>query len=421
MQREISITRTKQTFPAGILMGCLLFQGAFVGILLNGTGITISAIILDKGFPAASLSPYYTIKMLVGAAGITAMTKLFFRWGARKYLTVMTVTSCLCFGIMALFTQPWQWYIDAAATGIFSANAMMVIPCIINNWFRKNNGMITGLVMAASGLAGALFNPVYSQWIDTMGWQRTAVLVSGLVGVLCLTASLFLLELKPSDRGCQAYGETEIEAEQKAEREPAFRDVSSGKMLVLCVGVLLAGTVLVQLTNYIPLFAASVGFSLQTGALMTSFIMVGNVAGKFLAGFLCDRIGPWKTGAGMLTAVAAALAVLMAEPTSPAVLYGASVVFGLVYSASVVVPPLACLDAFGSGTYAGLLSRITAVNSVLGAGCNFLIAGIYDRTGSFRNVFLMGLVLWAVSLVSTGIVLALRKKALHGKKMHMPD
>lgn len=187
----------------------------------------------------------------------------------------MTVVSCVCFGVMARFTQPWQWYIDSAVMGVFSSNVMMVIPCIINNWFRKNNGVVTGVVMAASGLAGAIFNPVCSGWIASMGWQRTAVLVAALVGVACLTASLFLLRLRPEDCGCHTYGELEAEEGRKTEMPSSFAGVRPWNLLLLCVGVLLAGTVIVQLTNYFPLYAASIGFDLQTGAWMTSFIMVG--------------------------------------------------------------------------------------------------------------------------------------------------
>ena len=108
-----------ERFPWAILIGGLLFQGAYMGILINSTGLVISATILDMGFSAGALSPYYTIKMLAGAATIPIMTSLFYRWGAKRFLGLMAAASCIAFGVMALFTQPWQWYADAVVMGVF--------------------------------------------------------------------------------------------------------------------------------------------------------------------------------------------------------------------------------------------------------------------------------------------------------------
>lgn len=78
--------------------------------------------------------------MLAGAASITAMTALYFRWGAERYLSVTAFAACTAFGAMALFTEPWHWYVDAVVIGVFSGNVMMLIPCIINALFMLANG-----------------------------------------------------------------------------------------------------------------------------------------------------------------------------------------------------------------------------------------------------------------------------------------
>lgn len=400
----------KGNFPWAILIGGLLFQGAFVGILTNGTGLVISAIILDRGFTAGALSPYYTIKMLAGAATITTMTSLYFRWGAKKYLTLMATVCCVSFGAMALFTEPWHWYVDAVVIGVFSGNAMMLVPCIINNWFQKYNGVITGTVMAASGLTGAAISPICSKWISAFGWEKTAVLIGVIVGVLCIFSAWFLLRLRPSDCNGTPYGEGEQVHSRQKSGQSSFGSTKPGLLMVTCTGMLLSGVVMVQLTNYFPLYATSIGFDLQIGAVMTSCIMVGNVVGKFSAGALSDRIGPWKTGICVIAAVAAAMGILMTEPGSQLFLYGASALFGLTYSVSTVLSSLVCLDAFGSETYAKRLSKITAFNTLMGAGCNFLVADIYDKTASFRLVFLLGIVLCCSSMCFAIAMLILRRK-----------
>ena len=402
-----------ERFPWAILIGGLLFQGAYTGILINSTGLVISATILDMGFSAGALSPYYTIKMLAGAATIPIMTSLFYRWGAKRFLGLMAAASCIAFGVMALFTQPWQWYADAVVMGVFGGISGMVIPCIINNWFKKYNGVITGAVMASSGLMGAAFNPICSRWISSCGWQGTSVILALLVGGLCLFAALFLLHLRPSDCNRTAFGEC-VQGQKKAVQS-GFAGDRQVLMVVLCVGVLLTGSIMVQMINYIPLYAASIGFDLNVGALMTSFIMVGNVAGKLLAGVISDRIGPWKTGICIFAAVGVGMAVLMTEPGQPVYLYGASVLYGFAYSISTVLPALVCLDAFGSEHYAKKLSRIVAINNLLGALCNFLMAAIYDNTASFRLVFCMGIALCCCSAMFALTILAIRAKALQIK------
>lgn len=404
----------RERFPWAILIGGLLFQGAYMGILINSTGLVISATILDMGFSAGALSPYYTIKMLSGALAIPTMTALFYHWGAKRFLSLMAAASCLAFGAMAVFTQPWQWYVDAVVIGVFGGVSGMVIPCIINNWFKKYNGLLTGAAMASSGLMGAAFNPICSRWIASRGWQGTSVILSVLVAGLCLLAAVCFLHLKPSDCGRTAYGEGE--QTRKKEVQSGFAGNRLGLMVLLCVGVLLTGSVMVQMINYIPLYATSIGFDLGVGALMTSCIMVGNVAGKLLAGAVSDRIGPWRTGICIFAAVGVGMAVLMAEPSAPLFLYGASVLYGFAYSISTVLPALICVDAFGSETYAEKLSKIVAINNLLGAGCNFLMAAIYDNTASFRLVFCVGIVLCCCSAAFALISLTIRARTLDNKK-----
>lgn len=412
-----------------IMAGCILFQAACVGVMINNTGIIISAVIQDCGFSGGSLSLYYTIRMLASAFTVGYTSKLLFKYGAKRYLSLSVGLMGIAYGAMAFFDSLWQWYVSALIFGIAMSSTMMAIPCMINNWFHRKNGLVLGITMAASGVAGAIYSPICSTLIERFGWRVTVLASSGTVAAAALAAAMGILSLYPEDRGWKAYGGEERNSKERRrcaegmgknlskylDNGQAVDSDSGSSLLLLCAGCLAAGSALVQLTNYFPLYAGSIGYDLTAGAFMTSCIMMGNVCGKFVIGCLRDRLGVWRAMLCTFMAVIVSLLMLLACPAVPWVLYLASVLFGMIYGISVVMPSLVCLEAFGAGQYAGRLSVITSVNSLLGACSTVVVGNLYDRSGSFSSVFLLAIAVCVFSACCTGLMLVRSLRREKGK------
>ena len=51
-----------------VVVALLALQGGFIGMLVNCTGILLSAVMADMGFTAGKISLYYTVRALAQAA-----------------------------------------------------------------------------------------------------------------------------------------------------------------------------------------------------------------------------------------------------------------------------------------------------------------------------------------------------------------
>lgn len=93
------------------------------------------------------------------------------------------------------------------STGLFS---IVTITIIINKWFVEKNGLATSIALGFSGLMGALFSPIFSSLITSIGWQGAYLVEAGLLLLLCLPAIIYPFAINPEREGAQAYGQIKI-------------------------------------------------------------------------------------------------------------------------------------------------------------------------------------------------------------------
>ncbi len=393
-----------------ILVAAVCIQGAIIGIMVNCTGVIFSAIIEDLGFRSGDLSIYYTVRAFTQAAACGVTTKLFL---SKNPKLVMTLLGCL--GLagwvgMYFYNRLWQWYFSGVLVGICMSCVLVVIPVVLNNWFATKNGMVIGIAMAASGLAGAVFSPVLSSLITTIGWRKTAVFNGGISFLLIVIPALLLLVKTPEEKGMKPYGWEEAQNKTvSADEKQAVKSVKMpSSMFMMCAGTIIIAGVMTQFGNQLPMLARSIGYTIQIGAMVTSWNMVGNVAGKLLIGVMADKIGIFPSVNITSTVIAISTVMLMFAGTSPILMYAGALLLGMVYSMGTTVPPLVFMDVYGPDEYKVHLSRFQSYNSAVMALASSGLPYIYDFTGSFFGALALGLVLAIVSMTGFNIV---KKKA----------
>ena len=116
-----------------VVVALLALQGGFIGMLVNCTGILLSAVMADMGFTAGKMSLYYTVRALAQAATVGFTAKCFFEKNQKLTMSVMGVLSGLSFILMYFYNDIWQWYISGALNGVGMSCVLVVIPVVINN------------------------------------------------------------------------------------------------------------------------------------------------------------------------------------------------------------------------------------------------------------------------------------------------
>ena len=376
---------------AWIIMVCMiLIQGGATGILTNCLGVIFSAVLSDLGFRAGDLSLYYTIRSLTSAVAVVFTVKLFFRKNTRLVMVILGLLMVSSYGAMAFFHSLWQWYLAAVLFGIGMSCNMVVIPVVINNWFRVKNGAVIGVTMASSGVCGAIFSPLCSSLISMYGWRSTVLILAGISSVMILLPSMLLLYADPADRGDLPYGESADRGTVRADEIEVPQPPSY--IFGVCVLTIMLSGSLIQFNSQLPTFAQSIGYPLSVGAMFTSLSMIGNLAGKVISGVLTDRIGVYMTGFLFFISVSIGMLGYLFGTGNVAVLEVSSALYGMQYAVSMTLPSLLFLDLYGRMTYKDKLSRMQLINGLASACISAAFPYIYDLTGSYAPVFVMAIV-----------------------------
>lgn len=391
-----------------VLASLIMIFAGMSGILSNTLGVFFSAMVEDIGFRTGDLSVYYMIKSLVGAAAVTAVTRLFVEKNGKQVLLVTEILFIASFAVLAFFDHLWQWYLAAVVSGIGGSCYLVAVSIVINNWFVKRRGLALGLTMSSSGIAGALLSPVFSRLIGAVGWRQSVLITSAACAVLILVPTMFLFQVSPQESGLQPYGAEEAPVSEEVHTEGVSRFVPGFVFAIVAVAMLLPGT-LVNFTAQMPIYALSLGYTLEAGAVFTSYCMIGNVVGKLLLGVISDRIGIYRTTEIFLLAVLASMILFRFAQSSLTALNLAAVLFGAEYAIYVNSQPLVLLDIYGPEAYKLRLSRLQSVLGFIGAFVAVIVPYIYDFTGSF-NLFFSGGIVFCIIAFALFIYLDLRSR-----------
>lgn len=378
-----------------ILMVTLGIMGGLVGVLINCTGIIFAEIIKEFGFKTGDLSIYYTVRSLTRAAALGFVSNLFFTKNSKKVLVSFTAVTCIAYMSMAFYTQLWQWYISAFFIGVGTSYTGMAVSVLLANWFHSKKGFVMGIAMSSAGALGAVVSPLCSHLISTIGW-RGACIVLGLIAfvIVSIPAGMFLV-LTPEEVGEKPYGYGQTAETSTAQitsvsyKVPAY--IFYAAVTVICLSCLIN-----QVLNLMPLYASSLGYTVNTGAMLTSFAMIGNVTGKLRTGWLTDRTDIYKTLSIAFTAIILSLLMFMMFPQSEYMLYAAALMFGTIFAIDANIPPLLFMEIWGAD-YTKYLKNFQTIAFAIGACSASLIPYIYDFTQSYNVLFVLGIIFVSVS------------------------
>lgn len=385
-----------------VLIGACLFQCAMLGVLINCTGVIFAQIRQELGFSMSKISVYNTLKNVTTALSAATVTTFFFRSNKARFLLVNQFAIILSFLMITLRAEGLLWYASAVVCGVASCVGSVAVPMLLTRWFPQNAGTATGIAMAFSGIGGAVCNPLCAKLIDLAGWRWAIVILGAVMLAMTIPGLLLMFRREAADSA----GST---SRAVPRAEAGSRQYGIGTVILVCV-ILAGGAIGVTFAVNISMFAQSIGYSLSVGASLTTMIMMGNVGGKFLYGFLCDKLGAWKATMLMFAVTAAALLCFLFAQDKIAVLFGASLLYGSVYALSVVSVTRCCVSAYGEQDSKQYLGIHTCVNSAVMAGVSLLVGVLFDYAQSFTPVLILTLCSAACSFSAAAVMLVRSQK-----------
>lgn len=314
---------------------------------------------------------------------------------------------------LSFSTDVMWWWIGGWLIGVGMAfTSIVFISTVLTNWFTEKTGLAIGLAWALASVASAIMSPVTVSLMEMMDW-RTSLLIFAIVGaVLAVPAALFLVSYSPERKGMVPYGyDPSVSGEVVMETGvPAKRAVKS--LAFVLVALALALTQIVSVINaYFPMYAESVGFAPTVGAFMISVALIFDIVLNPVIGMTIDKFGAIKAFVAWSCIGILSMLILMVSAGNEIIAYlGAGLGDTLYVLLGVGIASVAS-TVFGTKDYGKIFAYITIFGFAAGSVGGFIIASLYEGTGSFEAVFIFCIVTIIV------IMAAVIGAGLSGKKL----
>lgn len=398
-----------------IAVACCAIYAGSVGIVVACAGLFYKHVSTELGVGTADIVFYTTLMYFVITITLPFAGKVFEKINMRVLLSVAALTDALAFGLMGTYTSVYQFYVSGVVLGI--ANSFLIyaaVPLIINNWFKVKMGTVLGLSMTFMGIGGAISAPFAGYLIETIGWRPSYMVLGAIVAVITLPFTIFVIRKDPKEKNMTAYGAEFAEEASKnvvEETGTSFKQaIKSVPFYALFIFTGFLGLV-VTVNFHIPNHLLSEGFSTSYAASVVTCVMIGQTSGKFLIGWLNDKIGIKFTNLiGIGSGMTGILFILFSGTLGGASIYIGGLLFGIGYSCSTLLPPFMIKNIFGNRDYASILSMIMSASTLAIALGTTIFGFAYDITGSYYVVFLVVLSIQVLSIL-IGFMLLRRKTA----------
>jgi MFS family permease len=327
------------------------------------------------------------------------------RYGARGVMLTGTVITSAGFFYLARIHSLPTFYLAFGIVALgFSMASMITTTAVVGNWFLRLRSRAMTVAFAGGGMGGIMV-PAIVWGISSFGWRA----VMDWIALITLATGIpvaLIMRHRPEDYGYLPDGRQPDPQEatdggpdglagQEAElEEPDFtvrqilRSVTFWQ-LTMSMGVvgMVMGTVVVF---SIPA-RESFGLSSATAGVVVLFLSVFNVTGRFLLGFLADKVDKRRVLAFTYLLIGlGSLAFATIHRPWQVVLF--LFLYPPGHGGTVPVRFALLADYFGRrsfGSLVGLTMTLTAVFGVIGP---IFTGWMFDVTGSYRLAFIiMGL------------------------------
>jgi len=393
-------------------------QGFFYGWIVSG-GATLSyfftngvayylpqnlfpRLMEDFGLSVSQVSLAGALTFMVGGLSAPLAGLLIDRFGAVRVLKFGIVLLAVTASLYPFTTALWQLYVLHMGFGVTMVTAgLMINVVLLSNWFNLKRGMVVGVLVAGSSLAGFLLPNMISGLVASpdYGWRWGFGLAAALIWLLPVPAVLLFVKEKPADVGQfpdgldhVPIGHEDPEALPGATLRQAMRTTT---LWALAFGSFCLWFSISSVNSQITIFLEQeAGLPIRQATLLYSLVLGFSVLGKFLFGWLADHRPPQQVMIIASLVLLAGCLLLFELPaggialtTSVPQLALFTLVYGLGFGGAFTMIQLVCVASFGQrelGKILGFVIFIDTMGAVLG------IAGIgmlKDYTGAYLVPF----------------------------------
>ena len=405
-----------------ILISCFLMEFICLGFCSSNPGLYTGAVTEALGIPRSLYSIGTSIRYVVQVVVALFFGPLIQKFGLKKLVGVGMFS--LCGSIIAKYftTTIIHHYLACVLWGlgiVFAGGTMA--STIVRRWFHKDIGKMTGLVMSANGIGGAIAAQIISPLInngETFGYRK-AYMLSALISLVVSVIVLLMMRENPAE------GPVSAEPAKKKARGQIwtgieFSQVKKKPYFYLTFALILLTGISLQSVGTISIvYMEDLGFNdgfVATTATVSSLVLT---FAKIFIGFAYDKKGLRFTLLMCELSVLISFflnATLRNSSLGMVCAMTATILSTIAMPLETVMIPLISNDLFGTASYTKVLGIFYAANS-LGLCVGSPLCDIYRDLsgGSYVSCYWFFAGLMAVVTVGFQIVI----RAAHKDKMRI--
>jgi OFA family oxalate/formate antiporter-like MFS transporter len=356
----------------------------------------------EFGWNRAETSWVFTIAIVTFAASFILAGRIQDLRGPRICAAIGGTLVGLGFFLSSFTTSLWYLYgMFGVVVGIGNGFGYATPMPVASKWFPDKRGLVVGLMVGGYGAGSAIFGPVATSLIGSIGWRPTFQILGAVFFAMGMVGT-WLLTNPPA--GYRPAGWTPPQSGAAAQR--SARDYSPAEMLrtptfyALWVAYCLGATAGLMVISQLVPFARAAGMSAGAATLAITIGAFGNAGGRILSGWLSDTLGRLPTLRTMVLVSAIAMPLWFGLREQLVLFYLLTVVVYWCYGTQLSVFASTTADFYGTrhlGMNYGLLFTAWGVAGIIGP----MIAGfVFDLFGDYRYAFYAAAGLAVVSLTS---------------------
>lgn len=258
---------------------------------------------------------------------------------------------------------------------------MLTVGVLIEKKLCADRGMAMGASFAGVGIFSSIMIPVLQLIIQHYGWRWGYRLQSAVGFAVLMPTITFLVR----DSG----GVSEVQKEASEKGIGCDGAIKTAGFWLLFAGLFCANFVNLSLYNHAIPYLTDIGFSAMAAAIISSVATLLMSVSKPVYGAVLDKFG-LKTGAlslGVILLAGSVTAMVLIQYHQLGYLY--SLLLAGCACANAIPCNVFAARMYGRKDYARIVARLTLAASA-GAASGVPLAGfLFDRTGSYRNMWLL--------------------------------
>ena len=394
-------------YPWLVVVLCMLIVATSNGLINTGITVFDEALLDEFGWSISEFKIRDSITFL-GAALLVPLTGwLVDRYGFKPLLLagmLLLSAAYYSYSYIENLSQLYALHLVFALTAACAGNMAAIVTAA--TWMQNRQGLAVGITIAGTSV-GAIVLPPFANFLNQhLGW-RTAMQVETLLPLLMFVVILLLVRNRRKDA-------FKAQVHDKSQQGTPFKEVLRSPTFYL---IAIAGActyyAILALFAHLFLFMRSLDYSPDLASLGLSTVATAALLGKIFAGWLSDRINPYRLFRAQMLLMLLGL-VGISQWTGQLWLF--LLITGLGWGSLHTLYNYLLINLFGLRD-AGKINGSVSLAEAVGGGTGIYMTGLlHDVYGGYSPAFVA-----VVGVMATGVLLAsfLRPSA-PGRAAHTP-